>query len=366
MAAWWLAGRRHQQRSGSPPPGGPAPAHRELHESLDRASSSRPRRAPGARSDPVACGPCGSSPASSRPAASTWATTSARSRSTSPVRTAGTAIYCIVDLHVITRQLRAGRPARVRLRHGGDAAGRRPRSRAVHLLSPERRVEHPELCWLLASMTSFGELNRMTQFKDKAGAQRDLVSAGLFFYPVLQAADVLAYRADEVPVGEDQRQHIELMRDIAERFNARFGETLVVPEARHPRGGGADHGSPGARTQDVHHRRDASGHRVRARRAGGDHQEVPLGGHRLGQRGPPRGRTSPASRTSSTSWRPSAGSSPARSRASSTAGGTGRFKQAVADAVVAYLGPVRERYNELRADEPGWSASWRPAPRRRG
>ncbi len=74
----------------------------------------------------------------------------------------------------------------------------------------------------------------MTQFKDKAGSQRDLVSAGLFFYPVLQAADVLAYRANEVPVGEDQRQHVELMRDVAERFNARFGETLVVPEIRVP------------------------------------------------------------------------------------------------------------------------------------
>src|SRR5206468_8758062 len=109
-------------------------------------------------------------------------------------------------------------------------------------LDPERCVffrqsdvrEHTELCWLLSSVTSFGELNRMTQFKDKAGAQRDLVSAGLFFYPVLQAADVLAYRAHEVPVGEDQRQHIELMRDVAERFNAHFGETLVVPEHRIP------------------------------------------------------------------------------------------------------------------------------------
>src|SRR5438309_3037867 len=74
----------------------------------------------------------------------------------------------------------------------------------------------------------------MTQFKEKSGAQRDLVSAGLFFYPVLQAADVLAYKAHEVPVGEDQRQHIELMREIAIRFNARFGDTLVVPEARIP------------------------------------------------------------------------------------------------------------------------------------
>src|SRR5205807_9928802 len=83
-------------------------------------------------------------------------------------------------------------------------------------------AEHPELCWLLSSVTAFGDLNRMHQFKEKSGAQRDLVSAGLFFYPVLQAADVLAYRAHEVPVGEDQRQHVELMRDIAERFNARF------------------------------------------------------------------------------------------------------------------------------------------------
>ena len=103
--------------------------------------------------------------------------------------------------------------------------------------------EHTELCWLLSSVTAFGDLNRMHQFKEKSGAQRDLVSAGLFFYPVLQAADVLAYRAHEVPVGEDQRQHIELMRDVAERFNARFGETLVVPEHRIP--------SVGARIMDL-------------------------------------------------------------------------------------------------------------------
>ena len=109
-------------------------------------------------------------------------------------------------------------------------------------LEPERCIffrqgdvhEHTELCWLLSSVTAFGELNRMTQFKDKSGSQRELVSAGLFIYPVLQAADVLAYRAHEVPVGDDQRQHVELMRDVAERFNARFGETLVVPEVRIP------------------------------------------------------------------------------------------------------------------------------------
>src|SRR5919201_1156129 len=87
--------------------------------------------------------------------------------------------------------------------------------------------EHTELCWLLSAVTAYGDLTRMHQFKEKSAQQRELVSAGLFFYPVLQAADVLAYRAHEVPVGDDQRQHIELMRDVAERFNARFGEVLV-------------------------------------------------------------------------------------------------------------------------------------------
>lgn len=146
----------------------------------------------------------------------------------------GEAIYCVVDLHATTVPYE---PARMRASVYDTAvillaAG----------LDPERCIffrqsdvpEHSELTWLLSSVTSFGDLNRMHQFKDKAGAQRDLVSASLFTYPVLMAADVLAYRAQQVPVGDDQRQHIELMRDIAERFNARFapeGETpLVVPE----------------------------------------------------------------------------------------------------------------------------------------
>jgi tryptophanyl-tRNA synthetase len=110
-------------------------------------------------------------------------------------------------------------------------------------LDPERCVlfrqsdvhEHTDLTWLLSSVTAVGELNRMHQFRDKSVAQRELVSAALLFYPVLMAADVLAYRAHEVPVGEDQREHLELMRDIARRFNARFGEDiLVVPEQRIP------------------------------------------------------------------------------------------------------------------------------------
>jgi tryptophanyl-tRNA synthetase len=146
----------------------------------------------------------------------------------------GEAIYCVVDLHAITVPYE---PAALRESVYDTAA-----TLLAAGLDPQRCLffrqsdvhEHTELCWLLSSVTSFGDLNRMTQFKEKSGAQRELVSAGLFAYPILQAADVLAYRANEVPVGDDQRQHIELMRDVAQRFNARFGPTLVVPEHRIP------------------------------------------------------------------------------------------------------------------------------------
>jgi len=142
------------------------------------------------------------------------------------------AIYCIVDLHAVTVPYE---PQELRERVYDTAA-----LLMAAGLDPDRCVlfrqgdveEHTELCWLLASVTAYGDLQRMHQFKEKSAGQRELVSAGLFLYPVLQAADVLAYRAHEVPVGEDQRQHIELMRDIAQRFNARFGEVLVVPEGR--------------------------------------------------------------------------------------------------------------------------------------
>src|ERR687898_2599700 len=96
---------------------------------------------------------------------------------------------------------------------------------------------------MLTGVTAVGRLNRMHQFRDKSVAQRQLISSGLLFYPVLQAADVLAYRAHEVPVGEDQREHLELMRDIARRFNERFGDILVVPDHRIP--------TVGARVRDL-------------------------------------------------------------------------------------------------------------------
>src|SRR5919201_4132856 len=146
----------------------------------------------------------------------------------------GEAICCIVDLHAITVPQD---PAELRDRLYDTtaillAAGLDP-GRCILFRQSDVR-EHTELCWVLGTVTAWGDLNRMHQFKEKSEQQRELVSAGLFFYPVLMAADVLAYRADEVPVGEDQRQHIELMRDIAERFNSRFGDVLVAPEGRYP------------------------------------------------------------------------------------------------------------------------------------
>jgi tryptophanyl-tRNA synthetase len=147
------------------------------------------------------------------------------------------AIYCIVDLHATT------------VSYDPDELRRRTRDTAALLLaaglSPDRCIlfrqgdvpEHTELTWLLSSVTSVGELQRMHQFRDKSVAQRERVSAGLLYYPVLMAADVLVYRAHEVPVGEDQREHIEIMRRIAESFNKRFGETLVVPEGNIPKVG---------------------------------------------------------------------------------------------------------------------------------
>src|SRR3954451_19184956 len=140
------------------------------------------------------------------------------------------ALYCIVDLHATTV---AYEPAVLRERLYDTtaillAAGLDP-ERCILFRQGDVR-EHTELCWLLSSVTELGRLNRMHQFRDQSVAQRQLVSAVLLFYPVLMPADLLAYRAHEVPVGEDQRQHVELMRDIALRFNQRFGETLVVPE----------------------------------------------------------------------------------------------------------------------------------------
>jgi tryptophanyl-tRNA synthetase len=139
------------------------------------------------------------------------------------------AFYCVVDLHAIT------------LEHDPDELRRRTRVAAAQLLAagldPQRCTlfvqshvpQHVELSWVLSCITGFGEASRMTQFKDKSAKQAN-PTVGLFTYPILMAADILLYQAAAVPVGEDQRQHLELTRDLAQRFNARFGETFVVPE----------------------------------------------------------------------------------------------------------------------------------------
>lgn len=153
------------------------------------------------------------------------------------------AIYCVVDSHAITVKYS---PEELRERFYDTAA-----ILLAAGLDPEQCIffrqsdvpEHTELTWLLSAVTSHGDLNRMTQFKEKSGKQRELVSAGLFLYPVLMAADILAYRTALVPVGDDQRQHIELARQIATNFNQRFGETFTIPQWRIP--------EVGARIMDV-------------------------------------------------------------------------------------------------------------------
>jgi tryptophanyl-tRNA synthetase len=138
--------------------------------------------------------------------------------------------YCVVDLHAITMEFPSPEEMRQRTRLAAAqflAIGLDPERSALFVQS--HIPEHTELTWVLSCLTGQGEASRMTQFKDKSGRAQS-VSVGLFTYPILQAADITLYNADRVPVGEDQRQHLELTRDLAQRFNTRFGETLVVPE----------------------------------------------------------------------------------------------------------------------------------------
>ena len=149
----------------------------------------------------------------------------------------GEAFFCVVDLHSITAEYDPEdlRESTLSLAAMLFATGLDPDRSTVFIQS---HVDtHAQGCWLLNAVTSFGELRRMTQFKEKS-EQHEFVTSGLFEYPVLMAADILLYRTDLVPVGDDQRQHLELTRDIAERFNRRFGDLFVIPEAEIPTVGG--------------------------------------------------------------------------------------------------------------------------------
>jgi tryptophanyl-tRNA synthetase len=260
------------------------------------------------------------------------------------------AIYCIVDLHALTVPYD---PAELRERTYDTAA-----ILIAAGLDPDRCIlfrqgdvqEHAELTWLLSSVIPLGELNRMHQFRDKSAAQRELVRSGLLFYPVLMAADVLAYRAHEVPVGEDQREHVEVMRRAAERFNKRYGELLVVPEVRIP--------EVGARVSDLQEptRKMSTTNgtpqgtvlvldepdviRRKFKRAVADSGREIV-----------RAPDKPGISNLIEIMAVASGIEPDEVERRFAGSGYGDFKDAVAEAVIEWLTPVRERYEDLRADE---------------
>jgi tryptophanyl-tRNA synthetase len=260
------------------------------------------------------------------------------------------AIFCIVDLHALSV---AYDPAELRERLYDTtaillAAGLDPERCVLFRQSDVR--EHTELTWLLSAVTAHGDLNRMHQFKEKSAKQRELVPAALFFYPVLMAADVLAYKATEVPVGEDQKQHVELMREIARRFNERFGETLVVPEHRIPEVGArimdlqeperkmSTTGSSEAGTVYVLDEPDAIRKKLGSAVTDSGREIV-------------RAPDKPGVSNLIDVLAVARGVEPAAIERELDGAGYGDLKQATAEGVVELLAPLRERYAELRPDE---------------
>jgi tryptophanyl-tRNA synthetase len=261
----------------------------------------------------------------------------------------GDAFFCIVDLHSITVDYD---PHDLRVRTLDLAA-----MLFATGLDPERSTvfcqshvsAHAEAAWLLSAVTSYGQLGRMTQFKDK-GERQEFVSAGLFTYPVLMAGDILLYQTDIVPIGDDQRQHLELARDVAERFNTRFGETFVVPQGVYPEVGarimdlqeperkmsttGAEQGTIRLLDEpDVIRRKFKSA--------------VTDSGREV-RRAPEKPGISNLVDIMSVA----SDESPEEIEARFDGEGYGAFKEAVGEAVIALVSPVQERYRELRADEP--------------
>jgi tryptophanyl-tRNA synthetase len=263
----------------------------------------------------------------------------------------GEAIYCIVDLHATTVPYE---PAKLRsgvydLAALWLAAG----------LEPERCIcfrqsdvaEHAELQWLLMGVTGYGELSRMTQFKDKS-EQQEFVSAGIFSYPVLMVADILLYNTHQVPVGDDQRQHVELTRDVAQRFNSRFGDTFVIPEAVIPQ--------VGARIMDLQNpekKMSTTGGSEQGTVYATDSAEAIVKKFKSAVTDSGReirhSRDKPGISNLLEILSVTRGSAIAELEREFEGAGYGDFKLAVGEAVVDYLAPVRDRYEALRADEQG-------------
>jgi len=262
----------------------------------------------------------------------------------------GEAFFCIVDLHSITT---AYEPEGL---HEATLAG------AAMLfatgIDPERSIvfaqshvsAHAEAAWLLSAVTSFGELRRMTQFKDKA-ADQEFVSAGLFTYPVLMAGDILLYQTNIVPIGDDQRQHLELTRDIAERFNSRYGETFTVPEGVYP--------EEGARIKNLQ-----EPERLMSTSAGNpqgvvrivDEPDVIRRKFKTAVTDSERDvRHDPTAKPGISNlieiMSVATGDPFATIQARYDGAGYGQFKDDVGEAVVTLFAPIQERYRELRADE---------------
>ena len=263
----------------------------------------------------------------------------------------GEAFFCIVDLHSITTayEPKELHESTLDLAAILFATGLDPDRSTVFVQS--HVTAHPEAAWLLSSVASYGQLGRMIQFKEKSERQ-EFVSAGLFTYPVLMAGDILLYQTDLVPIGDDQKQHLELARDIAERFNHRYGETFKVPEARVPETGG--------RIMDLQE--------PERKMSTTDSQAA----GKVLITDPPdtiRKKLKSAVTDSGTDIRYAPEEKPGISNlleimsvatgeaipeleARYDSGGYGPFKEDVAEAVVALLDPIRTRYEELRADEP--------------
>jgi tryptophanyl-tRNA synthetase len=261
----------------------------------------------------------------------------------------GDAFFCIVDLHSITVEYD---PADLRERTLDLAAvlfatGLDPERSTVFIQSHVNA--HAEAAWLLASVTSMGELRRMTQFKEKSDLH-EFISAGLFTYPVLMAGDILLYQTDLVPIGDDQRQHLELARDVAERFNSRFGETFKLPEGRFPDVGArimdlqepdrkmSTTGGTQQGTLELFDPPDVLAKKVKS--------AVTDSGKEV-RRGPDKEGIANLIDIMSVAT----GEAPEEIEARYDGAGYGEFKADVAEAVVALVEPIQERYRELRADD---------------
>ena len=262
--------------------------------------------------------------------------------------------FCIVDLHAMTQPWD---PAELRERSVATGAlllacGIDPDRSTLFIQS--HVAEHAELAWVLSCVARMGELRRMVQFKEKSKGETESVSVGLFTYPVLQAADVLLYRAHGVPVGEDQRQHVELMRDIGGRFNSSFGRTFVLPEAWIP--------TAGARVMaldDPTQKMSKSAGRPNSSVLLVDPPEVIAKKFKVAVTDSGRdvkaAEDKPALTNLLTIYSVVEGVPVAELEARFEGKGYGDFKVALGEAVAAHLEPIRSRYEELMRD-PGETA----------